>query len=111
MRVRVPVAPRVSVGAVPSFRVTLTVGRLRPGTDPERVLPTAADAAAEVAVLESSTVDIVRGEARIVVRFTADDAEIALQVARHVIASTDAVAETIRADVTERDGGTWRRVG
>lgn len=89
----------------------MTIGNLRPGASPEQVEPTAAAAADEVAVHESSHVDVVRGEARLVVRFTADDTELAMQVARHVITSTDRVAQTLGAVVTERDGGTWRRVG
>ncbi len=97
--------------AVPSFRVMMTIGMLRPGAAPEEVQPAAADAAAEVAVLESSRVEVVRGEARLVVRFTADDAELALQVTRHIIASTDRLAQTLDAVIAERDGGTWRRVG
>lgn len=96
---------------MPSFRVTMTIGALRPGVDPERVQPRAEDAAREVAVLESSQVDVVRGEARLTVRFTAEDAEIALQVARHVIATTADVAQLGAATITRRDGGTWRRVG
>jgi hypothetical protein len=32
-------------------------------------------------------------------------------VARHVIASTERLAQTLDASVTERDGGTWRRIG
>lgn len=96
---------------MPSFRVTMTVGVLRPGVAPEQVQPRAEDAARELAVLESSQVDVVRGEARLTVRFTAEDAEIALQVARHVIASTADVVQLGAAAITERDGGTWRRVG
>lgn len=96
---------------MPSFRVTMTVGVLRPGVAPEQVQPRAEEATKEVAVLESSMVDVVRGEARLTVRFTAEDSEIALQVAHHVIATTADVVQLGAATVTERDGGTWRRVG
>ena len=96
---------------MPSYRVTMTIGALRPGVSPAQVQPSAEDAAREVAVLESSNVDIVRGEARLAVRFTADDGELALQVARHVVASTGALAAVGHSTVTERDGGTWRRLG
>lgn len=89
----------------------MTIGMLRPGASPERVEPTAAAAADEVAVLEASSVDVVRGEARLVIRFTAEDGELALQVARHVTTTTDRVAQLLDAVVTQRDGGTWRRVG
>jgi hypothetical protein len=89
----------------------MTVGALRPGATPEQVQPRAEDAAREVAVLESAQVDVVRGEARLTVRFTAEDAELAVQVARHVIASTGGVARVGSSTITRRDGGTWRRVG
>lgn len=96
---------------MPSFRVTMTLGALRPGVAPEEVQPRAEDAAREVAVLESSQVDVVRGEARLTVRFTVEDAELALQVARHVVTTTSGAVRVGASTVTERDGGTWRRVG
>jgi hypothetical protein len=100
-----------TVGDVPSFRVTMTLGALRPGVAPEQVQPRAEDAAREVAVLESSQVDVVRGEARLTVRFTVEDAELALQVARHVATTTGDVVQTRVVAITERDGGAWRRIG
>lgn len=96
---------------MPSYRVTMTVGALRPGVPPERVQPRAEEAVSEIAVLEASSVDVVRGEARLTIRFTADDAELAEQVAHHVMATTAEVVELGRAILTERDGGTWRRIG
>lgn len=52
---------------MPSFRVTMTVGALRPGVPADRVLPSAADAAAELTTVEASSVNVVRGEARLTV--------------------------------------------
>ena len=59
--------------AVPSYRVTATIGALRPGTNPESVLPTAADAGRERTTVEAWDLAIVRGEARITIRFVAED--------------------------------------
>lgn len=94
---------------MPSFRVIVAVGRLRPGVDPRSVEPTAADAARELAVVEASNVDVVAGEARITVRFTEDSAQSALRVAEHTVAGLGAVAETGSWRLTERVGGRWFR--
>lgn len=92
---------------MPSYRVTMTIGMLRPGVAPERVLPTATDAAAELVTVEASDIGIVAGSPRITVRFEAEDAEIAGQVAGHVAAATDTVAEMLTSKLTVRDGGRW----
>jgi len=93
---------------VPSYRVILTVGALRPGTPPEDVVPAAAAAAGALAVVEASGVDVVRGEARITVRFTADDADVAAVVAERTVGGTGEVAEVLSWRLTERVGGRWR---
>jgi hypothetical protein len=83
----------------------MAVGALRGPA--EAVLPAARAAAAEVAVLEAADLQIVRGEARIVVRFTADDRELAEQAARHVASGTALAAEVDGWRLTERSGGRW----
>ncbi len=95
---------------MPSYRVTLTVGALRPGVEPEAVLPAAADAVAEFTTLEASNVSVVRGEARLVVRFTADDDDLAWQIGRHAAAVTDGLAEVLEARVTRRSHEKWLTV-
>lgn len=92
---------------MPSYRVTLTIGALRPGSSPALVLPKARDAVAELATVEASDVGIVAGVARITVRFTAEAAELALQIGQHAAATTDAVAEVLICKVTERVKGRW----
>lgn len=94
-------------GGVPSYRVTITIGRLAPGVRPDAVLPAAAEAAAEFATVEASDVAIVRGAARITVRFAEDDDEIALSIGNHVVARTSELAEPLASVVTVRDGGRW----
>lgn len=92
---------------MPSFRVTLTVGALRPGVRPERVEAAAADAARTLATLEASSVNIVRGQARLTARFTAEDAELAEQIARHVVETVAQLAEVIDWSVTRRVRDRW----
>jgi len=94
---------------MPSFRVTMTIGALRPGIAPPAVAPTAANAAAELTVVEASDVTVVAGAARLTVRFTAEDAELAMQIGEHVAAATDAAARVIDWKLTERVGARWYR--
>lgn len=93
-----------------SYRVTLTVGRLAPGVAPDAVLPRAAEAAAAEVTVEARDVTVVRGEARLVVRFTADADRQAARVADLVATATTALAEVQRVVLTRRDGGTWTRL-
>ena len=92
---------------MPSFRVTVTIGALRPGVQPEAVLPFAAAAAAQRAVVEASDLAVVRGSARIIVRFTADDVGRGWQIGRAVVDDLRSVADPQTWAVTLRDGGRW----
>lgn len=92
---------------MPSFRVTVTIGTLRPGIAPESVLPFAADAAARSAVVEASDLAIVRGAPRIVVRYTADDVGQGWLVGASVVQALAVVADAGAWTVTVRDGGRW----
>ncbi|AOS63530.1 hypothetical protein [Actinoalloteichus hymeniacidonis] len=92
---------------MPSFRLTMTIGLLRPDAAPEDVLPHAANATAELATLESRTVTVVSGEARIVIRFTADDAEEAARIAAQVVEATATLAQVLAWRVTGRVRGRW----
>jgi len=73
----------------------------------DAVLPAARGAAIGLAVLEAADLQVVRGEARVVVRFTADDREIAAQVGEHVASVTSTAAEVTGWRLTERVGGSW----
>ncbi len=96
--------------AVPSFRVILGIGALRPGVHPPTVLPVVAEAVSELATVEASSVELVAGEPRIVIRFTADDPEQAVRIAREADATAGAVAQVLSRRVTKRVGGRWVRV-
>jgi hypothetical protein len=99
---------RVSI--MPSYRVTLAVGALAPGVSPDRVLPTAKSAAAELATVEAADVQVVSGQARVVIRFAEDDTELAQQIGSHVAWATGRVAEVTSWRITERVGGRWEPV-
>ncbi|TWH33806.1 hypothetical protein [Isoptericola variabilis] len=92
---------------MPSYRVSLAVGTLRPGVDPAAVLPAAADAARELATVETSDVGVVRGQARITVRFTTDSDDAAHAVADAVRARTTRLAATSDGTLTRRWGARW----
>lgn len=95
---------------MPSYRVTFTIGRLAPGVHPERVLPTASAAAAELAQVEAADLAVVSGYPRITVRFSADDADSAARVAARAFDATSQVAELLTPKLTERVGGRWIEV-
>jgi beta-phosphoglucomutase-like phosphatase (HAD superfamily) len=92
---------------MPSFRVQLEIGALAPGVSPDRVLPGAAGAAAELAELEASDLAVVSGAPRAVVRFAVTDPGLAEQVASHVVARTAQLAEVRLWSLTRRDHGRW----
>lgn len=74
------------------------------------MIPTVADAAAELATVEASDVQLVRGTPRIVVRFMADDDELAEQVAAHAASVAATAVDVGGWFLTRRDGGSWKRI-
>lgn len=90
-----------------SYRVTLAVGLLHPGTDPAAVLPAAADAARAVTKVEAQDVAVVAGEARVVVRYLAADDDAAARIGRRVRDGVRSLAEVSRTTVSRRSGPRW----
>jgi hypothetical protein len=88
----------------------MSIGALRPGVAPDRVVPTAAAAAAQLTTVEASSVNVVRGTARVTIRFMSEDGELAEQIARHVVDVTNTVAETVDWTVTQRVREKWLTV-
>jgi hypothetical protein len=95
---------------MPDYRVTMTMGGVRAGVAPSTILPTAAAAVAEFTMVEASDITVVAGAARITVRFEADDAELAGQIAAHAVGVTHGAVDVVDFRVTERVGGRWRTV-
>jgi len=96
---------------MPSYRVTLAVGKLAPGAAPDAVLPEAARLVAEVTVVEAKDVRLLRGAPCAVVRFEAPSDEIADAVAAHAADGLASTAEVRSAVLTRRDGSRWTPVG
>ena len=92
---------------MPSFRITLIIGALHPGVAPHSVLSHLAAAAAQLTTVEASDLAVVAGSPRAIVRFTADDAAMALRVGDHVLAAARAEVEPVSWQVTERVKARW----
>lgn len=92
---------------MPSYRATLAIGALAPGVAPAAVLPAAKAAAQELVVVEAADLQVTSGQARVVVRFAADDEEIASQVGRHVASVVQALAVVSGWRLTVRNGARW----
>jgi hypothetical protein len=95
---------------VTSYRIALGVGLLLPGIEPDAVLPAAAGAARELTTVEAFDVAVVRGEARITVRFVADGDREAWAIARVVRAAVGALAGVTSPELTRRYGPRWHPV-
>lgn len=92
---------------MPSYRVRMVVGDLRPGVDPATVLPAAADAAAALTAVEAQYLEVVRGEARLTVRFEAAD-DAAAGVVRHaVVERAGELVDVLVTRVSRRWGARW----
>ena len=92
---------------MPSFRITLIIGALHSGIAPGSVLPNLTAAAAELTTVEASDIAVVAGSPRAIVRFTADDAAMALRVGDQVLAAARRQVEPVSWLVTERVKARW----
>ena len=96
---------------MPSYRVLLAVGTVRPGVRPDELLPRAASSASALTTVEAHDIMMVRGEPQLVVRFTGSDDSVALRIGAVVEATVGELADVRGARVTRRDGGAWTLVG
>ena len=92
---------------MPSYRVSAAVGLLRPGTAAPDVLPEAVAAARELVTVEAFDLGVVRGEARVTVRFQAADDATARRAGWAVLARLDELADIHGRAVTRRFGNRW----
>lgn len=95
---------------MPSYRIGLTIGLLRPGVEPADVLPAAAAAARERTTVEAYDIAVVRGAASVTVRFLADDDDDALAIARRVRATVTTLADVSAPNLGRRYGARWYRL-
>ncbi|MBC7591315.1 MAG: hypothetical protein H7226_09785, partial [Salinibacterium sp.] len=80
------------------------------GAPADSVLPAAKAAARELAVVEAADVQVVSGQARIVVRFAAEGPEVATHIGRHVASTIAQLASVDSWRITERDGARWNPI-
>ena len=92
---------------MPSYRVRANVGLLRPGTAAPELLPDAVAFARTHVTVEASDVQVVRGRARVTVRFQADDDASARQAGWAVLHRLDELAEIDGRHLTRRFGARW----
>lgn len=92
---------------MPSYRVTAAVGLLRPGTDAPDVLPQAVEAARAHATVEAFDVGVVRGRARVTVRFECPGDGEARRTGRAVLERLDELADIEDGALTRRWGNRW----
>ncbi|WP_146898488.1 hypothetical protein [Cellulomonas aerilata] len=92
---------------MPSYRVRVVPGVLHRGVDPAAVLPAAIEAAGERTTVEAGTVEVVRGEPRITVRYEALDDQTASDVGRAVVARVGELVVVETSRVTRRSGARW----
>jgi len=95
---------------VPSYRVSAAVGLLQPGVAAPDVLPEAVETARAMATVEAFDVAVVRGQARVTVRFQADDDQSARRAGWAVLARLDELADISGRSVTRRYGNRWFKV-
>ncbi|AEI10956.1 MULTISPECIES: hypothetical protein [Cellulomonas] len=92
---------------MPSYRVRAFVGLLRPGTAAPDLLPDAVAFARTLVVVEASDVEVVRGRARVTVRYQADDDAHARRAGWAVLHHLDERAEIEGRTLTRRFGARW----
>lgn len=90
---------------MPSYRSILTIGALRPGQQPDAVEQAARQAVTRTTALEAFQVDVVRGEPRVTVRFTAADDADARPVHERTLTAVREVAGAPRAVLAKVVGG------
>lgn len=95
---------------MPSYRLSVGVGALRRDVDPATLLPRLRDALAELTTVEASDLGVVGGEARVTLRFIAEDAELAWQLADAVRARLFELAEPGSVTLRTGSGRDWRAV-
>jgi hypothetical protein len=96
-----------TVQRVPSYRVSAAVGLLQPGVEAPDVLPQAVLVAESFTTVEAFDVSVVRGQARVTVRFEAVDDQTARRVGWAVLARLDELADISGRSVTRRFGSRW----
>ncbi|SMG27394.1 hypothetical protein [Agreia pratensis] len=92
---------------MPSYRFSAAIGALRPGVAAARLLPELTDDARTLAIVEASSIAVVRGEARVVIRFTGEDDQDARNVALGIFSLARELAQLSTPELTRRVKNKW----
>lgn len=92
---------------MPSYRVRMVVGLMRPGVDPADVLPAAIAAGRELTAVEHGQIEVYRGQPRLTVRYEAPDDLAASGIGRAVVERVDEMVDVEVSRVTRRFGARW----
>ncbi len=101
---------------MPSFRLELEIGQLRPGRDPNEVMDTARAGLGDFHV-DATDIAVAAGTPRILLRFSVPDSseaeenQLARLAAVHTRDAVDVVASTGQLWVLRRRGGRWQPLG
>ncbi|WP_435300050.1 hypothetical protein [Timonella sp. A28] len=96
---------------MPSYRLILAVGNIRPGIPAQDVLPKAAQALSEHANVEAFDLRINKNRPELVLRFTATDRTEALHAATAGQRKIQSIIEIKTATTLQRVHGRWERIG
>jgi hypothetical protein len=92
---------------VPSYRVLVVPGTLRGDTDPATVLPAAVEAASAHTTVEAGTIEVVRHQPRVTVRYESPDDLTAAHVGRAVVDRVEELVVVETSRITRRFGNRW----
>jgi hypothetical protein len=100
---------------VPSYRLELEIGDLRPGKTPDQVMDAAQSSLGHH--VDATDIALVRGTPRILLRFTvpassaAEEDAAARLAAHHAHVAVEGIASTGRSHLLRRRRGSWLALG
>lgn len=92
---------------MPSYRVRAFVGLLQPGVSAPDLLPDAVAHARTLVTVEAWDLEVVRGRARVTIRYQADDDASARRAGWAVLHHLDERADLQGRQLTRRWGARW----
>ncbi|CAD6007070.1 hypothetical protein [Agreia sp. COWG] len=92
---------------MPSYRFSAAIGQLRPGVSASGLMPQLSADARTLAIVEASSIAVVRGEARVIIRFTGDDDPDARSIALGIFGLASELAVLSSPQLTRRVKNRW----
>lgn len=95
---------------MPSYRLIVSVGNLKPSVEPDQILTGAAKDLGRYANVEAFDVRISRGVPQLVLRYTAPDRNVALDAALRTVPHLEARSHITKTQVLQRVHGRWEAI-